>query len=69
MDEYMEYTLIRSQNRGVDLADLMNQDSRLYNNSYAQNVMANGEAQAEASIRNCVTSINENGEIIRSFAA
>ena len=67
MDEYMEYTLIRSQNRGMDLADLMSQDSRLYNNSYAQNVMANGEAQAEASIRNCVTSINENGEIIRSF--
>ena len=67
MDEYMEYTQIRSQNQGVDLADLMSQDSRLYNNSYAQNVMANGEAQAEAALRNCVTTINENGEIIRSF--
>lgn len=69
MADYMEYTLVRSQNVGVDLATLMNEDSQLYNNSYAQNVMANGEANAEASIRGCVTSINENGEIIRSFAA
>lgn len=69
MDDYMEYTIVRSQNVGVDLASLMNEDSQLYNNSYAQNVMANGEAHAEASIRNCVTSINENGEIIRSFVA
>ena len=69
MADYMEYTLVRSQNVGVDLATLMGEDSQLYNNSYAQNVMANGEANAEASIRGCVTSINENGEIIRSFAA
>ena len=68
MADYMEYTLVRSQNVGVDLATLMGEDSQLYNNSYAQNVMANGEANAEASIRGCVTSINENGEIIRSFA-
>lgn len=69
MADYMEYTLVRSQNVGVDLASLMNEDSQLYNNSYAQNVMANGEANAEASIRGCVTSINENGEIIRNFVA
>ncbi|MBQ7642824.1 MAG: hypothetical protein IJS67_02870 [Clostridia bacterium] len=69
MADYMEYTRVRSQNVGVDLATLMNQDSQLYNNSYAQRVMNSGEENAEASIRNCVTSINENGEIIRSFAA
>lgn len=69
MADYMEYTIVRSQNVGVDLATLMNEDSQLYNNSYAQNVMANGEASAENSIRGCVTSINENGEIIRSFVA
>ena len=67
MADYMEYTLVRSQNVGVDLATLMN--DQLSNNSYAQNVMQNGEAHAEASLRECVTSINENGEIIRSFAA
>lgn len=69
MRDYMEYTRIRNENVGVDLATLMNEGGDLYNNSYAQNVMANGEANAEASIRGCVTSINENGEIIRSFAA
>ncbi|MBO7196024.1 MAG: B-box zinc finger protein [Clostridia bacterium] len=69
MKDYMEYTLIRSQNVGVDLATLMNEDSTLQNNAFAQNVLRNGEEQAEASIRNCVTSINENGEIIRNFAA
>lgn len=69
MADYMEYTMVRSQNVGVDLATLMNENSQLANNSFAQNVMANGEEAAEANIRNCVTSINENGEIIRSFVA
>lgn len=69
MADYMEYTLIRSQNVGVDLETLMNEDSSLQNNAFAQNVLRNGEEQAEASIRDCVTSINENGEIIRNFAA
>ena len=35
MASYMEYTLVRSQNVGVDLATLMNEDSQLYNNSFA----------------------------------
>ena len=69
MADYMEYTMVRSQNVGVDLATLMNEDSQLYNNSYAQNVMANGESNAEASMRGCVMSINEHGEIVRNFAA
>ena len=68
MADYMEYTQVRSQNVGVDLATLMKEDSQLYNNSFARNVAANGEANAAASIRGCVTSINENGEIIRNFA-
>lgn len=69
MTDYMEYTQVMSRNVGVDLATLMNEGSELYDNSYAQEVAQHGEAQAEANIRRCVTSINENGEIIRSFAA
>ena len=69
MTDYMEYTQVMSRNVGVDLATLINEGSELYDNSYAQEVAQYGEAQAEANIRRCVTSINENGEIIRSFAA
>lgn len=69
MQEYMEYTLVRSQNKGVDLETLMGDNSVLANNSFARIVQSEGEDAAEASIRNCVASINENGEIIRSFAA
>lgn len=69
MKDYMEYTLIRSQNKGVDLETLMGDESVLANNSFARMVQNEGEDAAEASIRNCVASINENGEIIRSFAA
>lgn len=68
MADYMEYTLVRSRNVGVDLATLMNEDSELSNNSYAQAVVANGEAAAEASLRNAAVTFNEHGEIIRSFA-
>lgn len=69
MADYMEYTLVRSRNVGVDLATLMNEDSELCNNSYAQSVVANGEEAAEANIRNVAATFNEHGEIIRSFAA
>ena len=69
MADYMEYTMIRNQNRGVDLETLLNQQSELADNSYARMVLEQGEAQAEAHLRGCVASINENGEIIRDFAA
>ena len=69
MQDYMEYTLIRNMNRGVDIQTLLQQDSRLADNSYAHMVQSQGEAQAEANLRGCVATINENGEIIRSFAA
>ena len=68
MKDYMEYTLIRSQNVGVDINTLLQEESRLADNSYARMVQSCGEEQAEAALRNCVTTINENGEIIRSFA-
>lgn len=68
MADYMEYTQVRNRNVGVDLATLMNEDSELSNNSYAQAVAANGEAAAEASLRNAAVTFNEHGEIIRSFA-
>lgn len=65
--EYMEYTMIRQQNRGVDLETLMKEGSQLYNNSYAQMVRDQGEEKAEAYMSQCVTRIAENGEIIRDF--
>ena len=67
MADYMEYTMIRNQNRGVDIETLLNQKSELADNSYAHMVQERGEEGAEAAIRDCVASINENGEIIRSF--
>ena len=69
MKDYMEYTMIRNQNRGVDIATLLNEKSELANNSFAQMVQSQGEAAAEANIRQCMASINENGEIIRNFNA
>lgn len=69
MKDYMEYTLVRNQNKGVDIETLLNQRSELADNTYAQMVREQGETQAEANIRGCVASINENGEIIRSFVA
>ena len=69
MKDYMEYTLIRNKNKGVDLEDLMQEGSELYNNTFAQMVRDQGEEQAEATISQCVTRIAENGEIIRNFAA
>lgn len=68
MKDYMEYTMIRNQNRGVDLETLLNQKSELADNSYARMVQEKGEEGAEAALRDCVATINENGEIIRSFS-
>lgn len=67
MRDYMQYTLVRNQNKGIDLDDLMNEGSELYNNSYAQAVRDNGEAAADAALRQATTRIAENGEIIRDF--
>lgn len=67
MRDYMEYTLVRNQNKGVDLESLMNEGSELYDNSYAQAVRDNGEAAADAALRQATTRIAENGEIIRDF--
>lgn len=58
-----------NENRGMSLADLMNEGSELYNNSYARMVQEQGEEKAEAFVSSCTTQIAENGEIIRSFAA
>jgi len=59
--------IVRSQYQDIDLDTLLKQDSKLAENSYAQMVQAEGEEKAEATIRQCVARINENGEIIRSF--
>jgi tetrahydromethanopterin S-methyltransferase subunit G len=65
----MEYSRVMNENRGMSLADLMNEGSELYNNSYARMVQEQGEEKAEAFVSSCTTQIAENGEIIRSFAA
>lgn len=67
MRDYMEYTLVRSQNQGVDIDSLMNGSSQLQNNSYAQRLRTQGEAAADAALRQATTRIAENGEIIRDF--
>lgn len=67
MKDYMEYTLVRSQNKGVDLETLMNEGSELYNNTYAQSVRDDGENVADEALRQATTMINEHGEIIRDF--
>ena len=67
MKDYMEYTLIRNKNPGMDINTLLREESVLADNSFAQMVQTQGEEQAEIQLRNCVGRINENGEIIRSF--
>ena len=67
MKDYMEYTMVRNQNKGVDIETLLQQNSQLADNSVAQMARTQSEEQIEASMRNCVATINENGEIIRSF--
>lgn len=67
--DYMQYTLIRNKNSGMDLDTLMMQQGELADNSYARMVREKGEASAESTIRGYVATINENGEIIRSYVA
>ena len=67
MKDYMEYTLVVSNHRGVDLESLISESSELYKNSYAQAVREHGEAAADAELRRATTMIAKNGEIIRTF--
>lgn len=69
IEDRMTYSRVMNENRGMSLADLMNEGSELYNNSYARMVQEQGEEKAEAFVSGCTTRIAENGEIIRSFAA
>ena len=65
----MEYTLVRNKYQGVDIDTLLENESSLANNSFARMVQAEGEEQAEANLRGVTATINEHGEIIRSFSA
>jgi hypothetical protein len=68
MRDYFAYTqVIEKQAGAVDLAKLANQGGELFNNTYAQSVMKNGEKAAQAELRQSVVTISANGEIIRSF--
>lgn len=67
MQEYMEYTIVKDRNVGVDLDTLLS--GELQNNNYAHNVATLGEEQAESQVRQAAFSINEHGEVIRGFQA
>lgn len=67
--DYMEYTLVRNKYDGVDIETMLAQESTLADNSFARMVREQGEDQAEATLRGVTATINEHGEIIRSFAA
>lgn len=69
ISDYMEYTLVRNKYQGVDIDTLLENESSLANNSFARMVQAEGEEQAEANLRGVTATINEHGEIIRSFSA
>jgi len=67
MRDYFEYTLTMERSAGVDLATLANKGGELFNNTYAQSVLKNGEKNAQEGLRQSVVTISANGEIIRSF--
>ena len=67
MRDYMAYTLVRNQNKGVDLETLMSEGSELYNNTFARRVLDNGEIEAVRGLSEAATQISETGEIIRNF--
>lgn len=69
IDAYMEYTVICQRNAGASLNSLMAEGGELHDNIYAINLRDNGEAAADESLRRCTTTIAENGEIIRRYAA
>jgi len=66
MRDYFEYSLITQKNVGVDLSTLAAQGSELYENTYAQSVLQNGEKGAQNQLRQGMVQIAANGEIIRS---
>jgi len=67
MRDYFAYTQTMENNEGVDLASLAAQGGALFDNTYAKNVMEQGEQAAQAQLRRSVVTISENGEILRSF--
>jgi hypothetical protein len=67
MRDYFAYTQTLESNKGVDLASLAGQGGALFDNTFAQNVLKQGEKAAQAQLRKSVVTISENGEILRSF--
>lgn len=69
LQDYMEYTIARDRNQGVDIGTLLAEDSKLADNSFAKTVQQKGEDAAEKGIRQQVAYINQFGEVVRNFAA
>lgn len=67
MKDYFEYTLVMEKKDGVDLATLAEQGSELFDNTYVQSILKNGEKAAQSELCQDTVMIAANGEIIRSF--
>lgn len=69
LEEFMQYMEVRLKSKNFDLDSMLAEGSELYNNSYARTLRDKGENAADAILARATTTIAENGEIIRSFAA
>jgi len=67
MSDYFAYTQTLEKNTGVDLANLAGEGGELFNNTYAQSVLKNGEKAAQAELQQSVVTISANSETIRNF--
>lgn len=68
LEEFMEYTIIRNNNPRVDIETLLTQHSQLAKNAFAQLAKTKTKAQMAAVVNDYISTINERGEIIRTFA-
>ena len=66
--DYFAYTQTMERNIGVSLSSLAEQGGELFDNTYAQSILKNGEQAAQAELRQSVVQISANGEILRSFS-
>lgn len=69
MADYMQFTQVMESNPDADLAELMAEGGVLHDNEFAKAVAAEGAEQAEAALKESTARANENGEVIRKFAA
>jgi hypothetical protein len=67
MKDYFAYTQAIENNKNINLDQLTQQGSKLFENTYAQAVLNKGEGAAQADLRQSVVAISTNGEIISNL--